>query len=374
MAVLRNVGAWVDGLPARWVAAAFLLPFGLQVLHQCIWPKPWFTDFNAMACAGNALVHAMPIYPPKPACPVWGTAFVYTPLCAQMSATLQALLGLRGETILYAVIYAVSVVGVLSLDLRQNGLRARAPFLAGISASGLRFGNFSVLLHAGILLTAWRFAAKPVLLLPPIALACVLKPTFAVYAALFLFTTAPWWRRIAYAAAALLPAAGYFLTFRQTDPNLFTAFLAVTHLWGFQLANGHGFLSLISLAGATNLTTILPLYIAYAGFLLLCGLSLAQTTASPTDRLMLGIAVCILLYPRLMPYDQLTLPLGMGLLTQNAGKTTQHLTLALGLACLATGGNTAGQILYLGCCAVLLSRAFKNTPGAPPVVRSTPPA
>jgi len=354
---VRKLGAWYDGLPPGLTALLFLAPCLVTLLLQSFWPKPWFMDFNAMACAGDALMHNMPIYPPKPACPVFGTAFVYTPVCAQICAMLQRLLGFRGETALYGVIYAGGALGVLALLLRGPGLKARAPFLAGLTASGLRFGNLSVLLHAGILFTAWRFAAKPVLLLAPIALACILKPTFAVYAALFLFTSIPWWRRMAYGATTLLPAAGYVLYFRLSDQNLFGDFLTVTHLWGFRLANGHGFLSLISLAGITNFAAIYPLYAVYAALLLLCGLVLAQAAVSPAERLMLGIAVCILLYPRIMPYDQFTLPLGMGLLAQQGGKTTQHLSLAIGLACLATGGNIGGQILYLGSCALLIGRA-----------------
>ncbi len=353
----QKLEAWVDGLPPRLTALLFLTPFLFEALHQLLRPKPWFTDFYAVACAGDALVHQMPIYPPKPACPDFGTAFVYAPIVAQTCAWAQRLLGLRGETALYAVVYITTLLGVLALLLRAPGLRARAPFLAGLTVSGVRPGNLSVLLHAGILFTAWRFAAKPWLLLPPIALACVLKPTFAVYAALFLFTTGPWWRRLAYAAASLLPAAGYFIYFHSTTPHLFTDFLTVTRLWGFRLAHGHGFLNLIAFAGLTNLTAIYLLYAAYAALLLACGLTIAKTTNAPTQRLILGIAVCILLYPRLMPYEQLTLPLGMGLLAQNTSKPVQHLTLLLGLACLATGGNTGGQILYLGSLALLVGRA-----------------
>jgi hypothetical protein len=353
----RKFEAWVDGLSPRLITTLFLLPFVFAALHQLLWPKPWFTDFYAAACAGNALVHQMPIYPPKPACPDFGTAFIYTPVVAGICAWLQHLLGLRGETALYAVVYGGALLGVLALLLCWPGLKARAPFLAGLTVSGMRPGNLSVLLHAGILFTACRFAARPLLLLPPIALACVLKPTFAVYAALFLFTSGPWWRRFACAITALLPAAGYFIYFRLSDPNLFTAFLVVTRLWGFRLAHGHGFLNLIALAGLTNLAAIYALYAAYAALLLLCGIAIARTIDSRTERLILGIAVCILLYPRLMPYEQLTLPLGMGLLARNTSKTVQHLILALGFACLASGGNAGGQLLYLGSVALLVGRA-----------------
>ena len=362
----QKFGAWVDELPPRLITALFLLPFAFAALHQLLWPKPWFTDFYAAACAGDALLHQMPIYPPKPACPAFGTAFVYTPIVAEISAWFQRLLGFQGETTLYAAVYVGALLGVLVLLFRVPGLRARAPFLAGWTVSGVRPGNLSVLLHAGILFTAWRFAAQPLLLLPPIALACVLKPTFAVYAALFLFTTGPWWRRLATAAAALLPAAFYFIYFRASDPNLFTAFTVVTRLWGFRLAHGHGFLNLIAFAGLTNFYAIYSLYAVYAAALLLCGLKLAQTTACPTQRLILGIATCILLYPRLMPYEQLTLPLGMGLLAQNTSKTTQHLTLLLGLATIATGGNTGGQILYLGSVALLIGRVVVEIKGKRP--------
>jgi hypothetical protein len=354
--MLQKLEAWFEGLPPRLTAALFLIPFLYCLLHQLLWPKPWFTDFNAAACAGDALLHNMPIYPPKPACPVWGMAFVYTPGCARICALLQSQLGLRGETALYAVVYTLGLTGVLALLLRKPGLKARAPFLAGLSASGLRFGNLSVLLHAGILFTAWRFAARPVLLIAPIALACIIKPTFAVYAALFLFTVGPWWRRVVCGAVTLLPAFGYFIYFNLSDPNLFNAFLAVSRLWGMQLDHGHGFLSLISLAGITNFAAIYLLYAAYAVLLLLCGLVLAQSS-SPAQRLMLGIAVCILLYPRLMPYDQFTLPIGMGLLAQQGGKTTQRLCLGIGLACLVTGGNMGGQVLYIGSCVLLIGRA-----------------
>ena len=364
--VVEKITAWAERLPPGLAAALFLLPFAYAALHQLLWPKPWFTDFYAVACAGDALVHNMPIYPPKPACPVFGTAFVYPPLCAQISAWLQARLGLGGETALYALVYAGALLGVLAVLLRRPGLGARAPFLAALSVSGIRPGNLSVLLHAGILFTSRRCAARPLLLLPPIALACVLKPTFSVYAALFLFTAGPWWRRAAWGAAALLPAALYFVYFRLDDPNLFTAWLSVMRLWGWRLDHGHGFLNLIALAGIGNFTAVGLLYAAYAALLLLCGLHLAQRDAMPpAERLMLGIAVCILLYPRLMPYEQLGLPLGMGLLTQNGGKMARNLAYGSCIACLAAGGNLGGQLLYCGCCALLIGRAMAcPRPGA----------
>lgn len=358
-----KLAAWVDELPPKLAATLFLAPFLYAGLHQLLWPKPWFTDFYAAACAGDALVHHMPIYPPKPACPVFGTAFVYTPLCARICAWLQRLIGLRGETALYGVTYITALLGVFGLLLRGDGLKTRAPFLAAVSVSGVRPGNFSVLFHASILFTAWRFAARPWLLLAPIALASVLKPTFSVYAALFLFTTGPWWRRFALAAASLLPAAGYFLYFRATDPPLFTAWLYVMHLWGFRLDHGHGFLNLIAFAGITNVFAVYALYAAYAAFLLLCGLKTAHTASSPAEKLIIGTAVCILLYPRLMPYEQMTLPIGMGLLAQGSGPAVQRLTYATGLICLATGGNTGGQIFYFGSLALLIWRTAKSSQG-----------
>ncbi len=359
----QKLDAWLEQIPPRAMAALFLLPLPYGVLHQLVRHKRWFTDYKATACAGNAVLQHQPIYLaqpylPIPGCPLhFATAYVYTPVWADILAGVQHFIGLGGEAALYSLLYVGVLLSVINLLLRAPDLASRVPFLAVLaSTSSVCAGNLSGLLHGIILLAALGFASSPAILLLPIVLASIIKPTFGVYAALFLFGSGAWVRRLALCCACVALCAVYFIGFKLLQPDAFALWLNTVHYWGLQIEHGHGFLDLAGLAGLHNTITIGAAYLLYAAVVLLCGLAVAKASLfDERQRLMLGISVCVLLYLRLMQYDEFTMPLGLGLLAAAGGPLTRRLCIATGLAAIACGGLLGGQILYLGCLGLLLA-------------------
>jgi hypothetical protein len=369
----QRLDAWLDTLSPRVVAFLFALPFFYGCLHKLLHPGLGFSklfaavDFGAVACAGNTFLHHQPLYAGVTGCPfTHATVFVYTPLAAQFFGTLQNLFGPRGEKLLYAMAYVTSLYLVLRPLLRADAeLVQRAPFLVGISATATLSGNLSVLLHATIFLVARRFGQRPALLLVPIVLFSMIKPTFCVYLVLFLFLDRQIWQRVAFAAVGAVLIGTYFVQFRLHDPEQFSAWISIAKLAGLRFAEDHSFLDLSKLAGVTNLAWTGALYVLFVALISACGMVVAETCIKPLEqRLIFGIAVCLLLYPRLMDYDQFTLPLGLGILSATLIRTgsftsaqLRRITYCIGLVCCLLGGHLGGRVLFVCCCLLLMRTA-----------------
>ena len=362
--MLRRLDTLIDKVPPRVLAGFFLLPFLFGVLKQLVKAAPWFTDFQAIACAGNALNHGRSIYSGIWDCPnFWPQAYVYTPIGARFFALMQRNFGITSEVFLYGAIYCVLLGLVLRRLWRDDGnLALRAPFLIGVSASGLLSGNISIVFHAGIFLLATSFATTPVVLLPLVVLAGAFKPTLAVYGGLFLFTGRPWKERLLLSAVSLTLIGAYLAAFAYFDSGEFAEWIDVVRLRGLAIERGHSVFGL-PLIDQLNDNSVLGLvYLIFIGLLGSASLLVAQTwLRDPVTRISFGVSVCVLLCPRVMDYDQYTLPIGIaGMLAAClpliARRTAVwRLVLFGGLLSMILGGRRGGECLFFVVSALIVA-------------------
>ncbi len=347
----------------RFLALLFALPFIYGTLHALWLGRYWFDDFEAVSCAGQALNAKLPLYTSHFHCPNMApTTYVYPPASARLLAMVQAHFGLTFELFAYAGVFFFIVYNILRLLITSDSkLYARAPFIVEIPGSALPSGNISIVLHGLIFLCGRWFSTMPVLLLPIIAAAAIIKPTFEVYLALFLFLQRPVLERFGLALAGVAIFGGYFVWFSRTDYIDFANWRVVAHFFGIVAERGNGFLGMPVIVDISDPTVLAACYGIFALVILGSGLVLAELCLdNATDRLMLGVSVCILLYPRPMGYDLLTLPFGLGVAVSCFGRFGEfydhHLVRILQLVCpilMAIGGR-AGERLFFGLFCVLL--------------------
>ena len=347
------------------VAVLFLLPFIVGTILRLLRPKHWFVDFEALSCGGQAVYAKLPLYVWDPSCPgMKPTIYVYTPAAAKLFALLQHLLGLTGEIVLYGGVFWIIVYSVFAALIRQDGrLQIRAPFLAGIPGNALSSGNASVVIHGLIFLRRGWLAARPALAVPLIAGATIVKPTFVVYLALFLFLNRPMRQRLLLLSGCAAIVAAYFLHFHYADPTDFAKWQALTGYFGLTNDRGDGFLALPAVSHLSTVPSIAACYALFAAMVLSSGLILAECCEDESDKLLLGIATCLLLYPRLMGYDVFTLPFGLAVAVscfQRLGRfEAQHLAWAVRAVCGVCGllsliGGRFGEKLFFGFSCLLL--------------------
>jgi hypothetical protein len=205
----------------------------------------------------------------------------------------------------------------------------------------------------------------PILLLPVIAVAAIVKPTFAVYLALFLFFKMPLPERLALMIAGGAVIAVYFLWFYETDLNDFVNWRALAHFFGIVAERGNGILGMPVIANIANPIVLAVCYGVFAAVILSSGLILSELcVGEASDRLMLGVSVCLLLYPRPMGYDLLTLPFGLGVAVScfdRIGKfQARHLARLLQVLCpifMAIGGRAGERMFFELYCVLLIALA-----------------
>jgi len=361
----QGLAGWFDRLPARVVAGLFLLPFLFGFVKAFFKSVPWFTDFEAIACAGNALNQGHSIYTSVRDCPLFHPQpYVYTPIGAHFFALIQRTLGITTEVFLFGAIYCVLLAIVLHHLWRDDGqLRLRAPFLTGISASALHSGNVSIIIHAGIFLVATALPSAPWALVPLVMLAGALKPTFAVYACLFLFTCRPWWERLLLSGISLVMIVGYLAGFAHLSAGEFAEWTQAVASLGLNFERGHSLFGLPFIAQISSPPALGGIYLIFAAALGSAALAVSHLWLSdPIDRVSFGVSVCILLYPRLMDYDQYTLPFGLAALLQGwllvRGESARMPLRLVQLGCLLAmilGGRLGGEWLFVMSSLLILS-------------------
>lgn len=370
----RALIALARRLSPRTLSLLFIMPLIYGAIRQVLKAEHWFNDFEAIACGGMTLASGHALYGPAMPCPGAQPAdYVYTPHFAMLLARLDQSFGPTLFAALYGALYCALVWRILRDLLAEDaGLRARAPFLICLSVSALTKGNVSIIIHAGVYLLAGLAVRWPWPMLAAIMGAAMLKPTFAVYLALPLFLPRPLPQRLLVAAVGAVGTLGYFLWFRASDPELFVAWMSTARHFGLVVAQGHGFFGLPFIERLTGTAWLLPAYLVFAVLVLGSGLLLAERfRLGGAERMALGVAVCVLLYPRLMAYDVMTLPFGLAVLAgcfRGAGRfRAGDLALVLQLACLIfglIGGRAGGRLMFDLDCVLLLGLAAWSLTGS----------
>ena len=351
----------------RFLALLFSLPFIYGSIVELWRGRYWFDDFEAVSCAGQTLNAKLPLYISHFSCANMApTAYVYPPALARILAEVQAYFGLTFEIFAYAGGFFFVVYNVLRLLIKPDStINARAPFIVEIPGSALPSGNISIVLHGLIFLCGRWFLRAPVLLLPVVVAAAIFKPTFAVYLAVFLFVKRPLPERLALMLIGAAIVAGYFVMFYLTDRVDYANWHALAHYFGIVAERGNGILGMPGIANISNPVLLAGCYGIFAAMILSSGLILSEfCVENAMDRFMLGISICLLLYPRPMGYDLLTLPFGLGVAVSCFGRIgdfhARHLARILQVVCpilMAIGGRAGERMFFELYCVLLIALA-----------------
>jgi hypothetical protein len=193
----------------------------------------------------------------------------------------------------------------------------------------------------------------------------VIKPTFVVYLALFLFVGGSLRSRIGLMVAGGALVAAYFAYFYAFDAVNFANWRQTMHFYGLVVERGHGFLGLPLVKSLTGVPEIAAAYAVFVGLVLGSGWILSeQCLTEAKDKFALGVSVCLMLYPRLMAYDEYTLPFGLAVAVSCFGHVGRfkalHLMRIIQPVCLlfaVIGGQAGGRLLFGLYCVLLIGLA-----------------
>ena len=334
---------------ARHAVWLFVLPPALGVAAKLMRSKLWFTDYEAVACAGQKALTGQPIYDLNLACPgMHAASFVYLPGVAQAAGALQSLFSLSGFFLLYLGLYLIATAALVLAPLRLapvSDARAQIPFLSFLSGSAFMGGNIAVLLHGGVLLAAlaWLESA-PWLLIAVIVLAAWVKPVFLTYLALVLLTDLPWRKRLGMMVCGVAAGLAPCLIFTLNGGDLAQQWMSLLSHFVYDETPGRAWFGWLQLAGFEPASLAAKIgYILYAGALTGAGLALARMLElTRRERLWLGFSLAVLLIPRLMSEDVFLLGPGLLIVASRAtaaGVTPRGDAVILALCCLCLGGG-----------------------------------
>jgi hypothetical protein len=283
------------------------------------------------------------------------SSFVYPPIAAWAEAAVQSRIGIVGAMLVFGFFYFSLFAALLHAVLRKDDqLYWRAPFLLSFSASGLLTGNISLIFHGALFFLASYLLDWPVLLWSAVVLTAVLKPTFVVYSVIFLFQKQKFSWSILLTATALLAIGSILGLTYEANPQEFMAWLRSVRAAHAYLVEGHSIMAVLESLGIHRPLTETIIYVPYALLILAAGLAVTQYgRLTPRDSMMLGIMVCLLLYPRMLDYDEYTLPFGLAVLTASFRHVPwpnkvlfRRIVLGGCAAFLLTGGFRGGLMLY----------------------------
>ncbi|MDE8349056.1 MAG: hypothetical protein POG74_06155 [Acidocella sp.] len=318
-----------------------------------------FIDTEAIVCAGqNVLAHVSPYAPAINCGRMIPARFVYPPITARIESIIQSHIGSTGIVVIYGFIYFTIFLAIMRAALQKDHLLYwRAPFLLCFSASDFLSGNISTIFHGLLFFVAISSVAWPLLLWFTIVIAGIIKPTFVVYSCVFLFQrNLHIMHRLLLSCSSIL-AIGLALgwTF-YVDPTEFMQWLVRLHSVNTysDFVQGHGFLASVEMFGIHNPKAEMMLYIPFAAAMLFAGLAIIRyAELSPESSIVLGISVCLLLYPRLLDYDEYTLPFGLAVIAMSFEKVKwpgrkwfRRIILGGCLTFALVGGLRGGIVLY----------------------------
>jgi hypothetical protein len=311
----------------------------------------WWPDLDAIVCAGARVEQGLSPYADA-LCPgAHPAAFVYAPAIAQAAAGLIGHVGASGFRLGYIAVYALALVvcayEALAWPLRAVSLRGRAMFMALITGALVTAGNIGVICHGAIIGALLAFPRRRAPFLAAVALAALIKPTFATYLIVLLFDPVRWRTKIGRLTAGVGVVAAAAAVVCVFDRSTLQE-------WGRSLRqvalvdqSGRGFLGWASQAGLDGASPAgAAAFALLAALLVLGGLSTVRRAGfAANETLVFAMGLAQLLNPRLMTYDELALVPMAALTCVAAGRISPGLgaavRVALGLAC--------GLALVCGC-------------------------
>ena len=312
---------WSDrsGWMKAALAVCLLAPLTTGVLSRFLRGSHWFSDFEAVECAGQRFLQGLPIYDPAATCPgMKPLGFVYLPSIAEGFAAISATLGpelWRG--VYLSVFFAAFGYLLWAAFIRRGGPGDRWDRWLGlglVTGSAPYWANIAVPLHAALCLAAWFAPRRPVVFAVCLAVAGAIKPVFLTYGLVLLALPIPIWRRLALGAAAGLAGLAPTIVFLLEGGALAQEWRRSLELFIYDVQPGDGFYGWIDVLGLTSLGVLPSLgWGVFALALCACVLVLAGGGGlQPRERALFGLGVGALANPRITPNDTLLLAMLIG--------------------------------------------------------------
>jgi len=301
----------------------FVLPFLFGLLAKLNRSKPWFGDYQAVACAGLKDQAHLPFYDLHMACPgMHASVFVYIPVVAHVTAWFEQVLSEPGLFWLYAGLFVVSLLALVIVPLKwaPGRLGDKLPFAVFLGSAAVTWGNIAVLMHGAVLAAALMFEAAPWLFVAVVALVAAVKPVFLTYLAVVLLARMSWTRRLVLAGTGAATGLAPTILFTFTDPGTAYQWAHLLKHFVYDVTPGSGFYGWIGFFGLRGDTPVAQAaYLLYAGAMMLSALTAAdRLKLNSHERLWLGLSVAGLLIPRIMSQDVFLLAPGLVTVAQRA--------------------------------------------------------
>ena len=317
-AVLRTLTSLRRGMI---IPLLFVLPFVFGLLAKIHRSKPWFGDYQAVACAGLKAQSHQSFYDLYLSCPgMHASVFVYIPVVAHVTAWFEGLLSEPGFLILYAALFVASLAALIVVPLRwaPGNWREKLPFAVFIGSATVTWGNIAVLMHGAILGAALLLETSPWLFVAAVAIAAAIKPIFLTYLAVIVLARMSWMKRITLAATGVVAGLAPTVIFMLTDPGTAFQWAHLLSHFVYDVTPGSGFYGWLGFFGARADNPLAQVaYLAYAGVLMLSALAAVhRLKLDDRERLWLGLCVACLLIPRIMSQDVFLLAPGLVVVAQ----------------------------------------------------------
>ena len=352
---------WFDALISQgWRRSLFVFlccaPLMMGIISRFLKHSHWFSDYDAVACAGEKLAHGEDFYA-LPA--TWSTpcshgmqssGYVYPPHVAQMFEAGAEAVGADVFKAVYLLIAAISFGFLSWFVFLRRGAPAefwdRAPGFALVTGSLVYFANIAVPLHALICLAALAAPKRPWLFALALAAAAALKPVYLVYGLVLLILQAPVLTRLATGAVAtalgLAPTAAFVLG----GGEVVAAWRRTLEYFVYDRQPGEGFYGWLFALGVDGRglgpTAACALYV---GALSLAAIAIAvRARLDGPTRVALGLGIACLVNPRLSANDILPLALATGSVIAVARAAALPEGARRGVVALAAGGLCIGGL------------------------------
>jgi hypothetical protein len=359
---MGSQGRWSDFQDRTWLKGLLLFvliaPLVSGVVSRFLKGSHWFSDFEAVECAGQRLIQGLPIYDPAATCPgMKPSGFVYLPSIAEAFSGMSQALGADLWRLIYLGVFFLTFGYLLwACFVRREGPGDRWDRLLGlglVTGSAPYWANIALPLHAGLCLAAWFAPRRPVVFTISLAIAGAIKPVFLTYGLVLLALPLPIWKRFALGAVAAAAGLAPTMMFLATGGGLAEEWSRSIDLFIYNVQPGDGFYGWIDVLGLSSLG--LGPSLAWGLFALsLCGCVIVLAGSGglqARERALLGLGVGALANPRITPNDTLLLAMLIGSLfalirlSEMSEPRRRRLAGALALTC-ALGA--LGQSLDLG--------------------------
>jgi hypothetical protein len=341
------MSGWSQWVSAKaWRRIVLLLvcvaPLLAGVVSRLTRDRPWFGDYDAIACAGEKIAAGQPIYDSSPECAgMNAVGYVYLPWVAQAHAAASDAIGADVVRGVYTAVYIAAVLALgwiaFAHPMAPGGFWDRAPAFGLVTGSTIYWGNIALPLHAALMLAALGAARRPALFALVLASAATVKPMFLTYGLVLLAAPIPLWRRFAYGAAASVIGLLPMVLFQLDGGALQAQWAANVEHFVYATQPGDGFMGWVSLVGGDPGS--LAAQAGWGGFAVLVTLAvivLAERGGmSPQHRMLMALGAGVLANPRIVPLDVVALALLVGGLVQAARTLSlepRERSMAVGLA------------------------------------------